>query len=240
MSRHLSDRIKNYLLCLREDYSFAIPQVTREFLKRAESARRAGAEEQRVRAPATAESEMGQHAELVARQVVEAEGAKDIQVAKVIDRLLRVFGLQRTPKNIRTFRRPPMKQSSVLPRHARPSTDGHVGGKFYTESEPRTLLAMRRSTRGCIRQQAPVAIANSQFLQASLSVALHLQPERSTNSLGGVLDEQYVIMISFALLSGWPILVKDIPANSRRNLPANEAAGRASMRPWLIYEIPHV
>ena len=110
----------------------------------------------------------------------------------------------------------PVSASSLRP----PSTDGHDPADFDADAEVPEQVARaagehRRLHHAAIARRSTELADSFQILvQPFVYVPLHLQPERSTNPLGGVFDEQYLMvgMISSELPSGWRIYVKEHPS----------------------------
>jgi hypothetical protein len=100
-----------------------------------------------------------------------------------------------------------------------PGTDGHYGGRFYAPAEVPVELARQAAeyrsrhheTMG--RRYDELAVA-ADLTQPFVYVPLHIQPERSTNPIGGIFDDQHLMvgLISAVLPSGWRIYVKEHPS----------------------------
>jgi hypothetical protein len=184
----LSDRMEGYLCRLQDKYSVAMPQATREFLERAEG----------IRVQREAEESAHKH----------ATTSEPSNETGIVDGILRVFGVQRVLKSeVAEQKLPPL------------STDGHYGGRFYSDTElpeqiARDAAVHRRRHQEAIRRRYDEIAVSPDLGQPYIYVPLHLQPERSTNPIGGVFDEQYVMvgMISSVLPPGWQIYVKEHPS----------------------------
>ena len=99
-----------------------------------------------------------------------------------------------------------------------PPVAGHYDGRFYRAEETPRKIA-RRAARLSRRHAAAVSRAYEELAvipdlaQPYVYVALHAQPERSTNPNGGVFDDQDVMigLIAAAMPAGWRIHVKENP-----------------------------
>jgi Capsule polysaccharide biosynthesis protein len=187
----LSERMESYLARLGGSYEDAIPVWTRYIRDSSRALRAAQAKEAEERAKKKAQEE--------ARYLSEVKARQDAP----LDRLLRIVGLQRTAPV------KPAVETQETPAAPVPATDGHYGGRFYAESE----VPVELHQENIARRYDELAVAPD-LSQPFVYVALHLQPERSTNPIGGVFDEQYVMigMISSVLPPGWRIYVKEHPS----------------------------
>jgi len=99
-----------------------------------------------------------------------------------------------------------------------PSAAGHYDGRFYrAEETPRKIMRKvarlgRKHGTMVSRYYDGLAVAPD-IGRPYVYVALHAQPERSTNPNGGVFDDQDVMigLIAAALPAGWRIYVKEHP-----------------------------
>ncbi len=226
----LSDRMESYLRRLRGSYDQAIPQPTRELLERADAIRAAQAEERKqaeAEAKELAEAQVRALAEIETRKIaVEEARLRAIAEAPKPNPILRMLGLASARSEAP---RAPASETPVVelapepappqaPRRP-PATDGFQAGRFFAEAELPDDAAWeasryRRAHIESIRSRYDELSRPPDLTQPYVYVPLHLQPERSTNPIGGVFDDQYVMvgMIAAALPDGWRVYVKEHPS----------------------------
>jgi len=212
----LSDRLEAHLRRLKGSYDQAIPSSTRQVLEQADVIQRA---EEAARKQALVEAK----AEEEPRELCQRE----IRYEKIGHRRFLslhhdLFQLKAEAKRVLQLKAEAKRVPLILlaPGRAKPpGTDGYYNGRFYLEKEVPDDLARsaaeyrRRHLDMLIRRYDELAIVPD-LNRPYIYVALHLQPERSTNPLGGVFDDQDVLvgMIASALPVGWRVYVKEHPS----------------------------
>jgi hypothetical protein len=190
----LSDRMEKYWGRLQQNYNVAMPQQTREVLAKADMVRAA-----KVQA---AKAELQ-------RDSISVSHASKSTGHRTTNPILRLLGF--------AGECPAPAPETALP--PPPTTEGHHDGRFYSWSEVPDDLA-RRAARyhdahleSLLRRYDELA-ETPDFKQQYVYVALHHQPERSSNPNGGVFDDQDVMIgiIAAALPPGWRVYVKEHPS----------------------------
>jgi hypothetical protein len=134
--------------------------------------------------------------------------------------------LLRDPRRLRSL--PQELARAALIATAPPTVAGHYQGRFFKTGEVPPELARRvdryrRQHVNAVKSYYD-SLATAPDLEAPyVYVALHAQPERSTNPNGGVFDEQDVMigLIASAVPKGWRIYVKEHPGQFFPFLPDN-------------------
>jgi hypothetical protein len=100
-----------------------------------------------------------------------------------------------------------------------PAAAGHYAGRFYIMREMPSALARKVARYSRAHRDSLIAYYDKlakapDFSQPYVYVALHAQPERSTNPMGGVFDEQDIMikLIASTLPAGWRVYVKEHPS----------------------------
>jgi hypothetical protein len=189
----LSPRLEDYWKRLRGEYVKAVPSYTRELWVDAETIENEAARKEAIR-----------NQERLAR-------SKAYHSRKLSHR----FKLAAAALGTRKRMRPVDQNSKEKP----PSTDGHYLGKFYKASEvpefiARQAVSFRRKNAENSRRRYDELAVKPDLTQPYVYVALHIQPERSTNPNGRVFDDQQVLvgLIAKSLPRGWKIYVKEHPS----------------------------
>lgn len=210
----LSDRLESYLRRLAGNYDGAIPAWTRYVRETADALRKAQVEADKAKAARDTEARR-----LAEQQAIAAEAARAAEAAAPLSRMLRIFGLQRVTPQAASAPKASLSPVAAAVGPTPPSVEGYYGGRFYIAGEAPADLARRaadyrRQHQDRLIQYYDKLAVIPDLSQPYIYVALHLQPERSTNPLGGVFDDQHTMvdMIASALPAGWRIYVKEHPS----------------------------
>ena len=130
------------------------------------------------------------------------------------------FAWQRFCHNpLRLWRAPSYVTHAVRSALRPPAIAGHFRGEFYIAGEAPRALARKVARFSRRHRNQLIARYDSlakppDYRQPYVYVALHAQPELSTNPMGGIFDEQDIMigLIASALPPGWKIYVKEHPA----------------------------
>jgi hypothetical protein len=206
----LSDRLERYWRRLRGSHDQAMPAFTRKLLT-AEAARLAEEEQKKKK---RAEMETKRLADEEAKRFAEAEAKR----ANPILHRLRSALAQLPGKSAKSSSTSePLPPAPAPPRP--PETDGYHGGRFYAGPEvpddlARAAAEYRRQHIETLRRRYDELAVVPDLNQPYVYVALHLQPERTSNPGGGVFDDQDALigLIASVLPAGWRIYVKEHPA----------------------------
>jgi Capsule polysaccharide biosynthesis protein len=205
----LSERMEAYWQRLKGSYDQAAPALALMLWARAEARR------------------------MAAKQAEDVSQAATLQPAPRVAPPMQFFShlgaaLKQSPSNPFQFLRavfdaarqtlqPPPPLAVPLARPEPPPVDGAYNGHFY-DLAPKDLAQAsaeyRRSHGEKMKRRYDELAVSPDLTRPYIYVALHMQPERSTNPNGGVFDNQDVMigMIAAALPAGWCVYVKEHPS----------------------------